>query len=60
MDPEDLEPRKVSTPLRNLEPMSVEELTRYIGELDAEIARARHAIAQKRDVRAGADALFRK
>ena len=45
---------------RNLEPMSIEELAGYIGELEAEIARARMAIEKKRGIRGGAEALFRR
>ena len=60
MDLDDLEPRKKLSQQRNLEPMSVEELSAYIGELETEIARARAAIAGKQSVRAGAESLFRK
>lgn len=60
MDPDDLEPRQRAAGLRNLEPMSVEELSVYIDELDAEILRVRGAIAAKRSVRSGAEQLFRK
>ena len=60
MDPEDLEPRKTAPAPKNLEPLSVQELEAYIGELEAEIRRARQAIDGKRSVRAGAESLFRK
>jgi uncharacterized small protein (DUF1192 family) len=60
MDPEELEPRKKVVERPNLEPMSVAELEGYIASLEAEIARARSAIAAKKDVRAGAEALFKK
>ncbi|HIJ64131.1 MAG TPA: DUF1192 domain-containing protein [Rhodospirillaceae bacterium] len=60
MDPEELEPQKKAAARKNLEPMSVEELEVYIGELEAEINRARGAIVAKRSVRAGAESLFRK
>lgn len=43
---------------RNLEPLSVADLEAYIAELQAEITRAREAIAAKQRQRAGADALF--
>jgi uncharacterized small protein (DUF1192 family) len=60
MDLDELEPRKKAPELRNLETLSVEELTEYIGQLEAEIARARAAIGAKQAVRTGAEALFRK
>ncbi|MDA8232300.1 MAG: DUF1192 domain-containing protein [Magnetospirillum sp.] len=60
MDWEDLEPRRKAPAPKNLETMSVEELGEYISQLEAEIARAKAAIAAKRSVRAGADALFKR
>ena len=60
MDPEDLEPRKKPVALKNLEPISVEELEAYIGDLENEIARVRGAIAAKKSVRSGAESLFRR
>lgn len=45
---------------RNLDPLSLEELTSYIAELQAEIARAQAAIEAKSRHRAGAEALFRR
>lgn len=60
MDPEDLEPRKKKIDVRNLEPMSVEELTDYIADLEAEIGRVRAAVAAKQAVRQGAEALFKR
>lgn len=60
MDPEELEPRKTKPEQKNLEPLSVDELEAYIGDLEAEIDRVRQAIVAKRQVRAGADSLFRK
>ncbi len=59
MDEEDL-PRRPKPGPKPLEAMSVEELRRYIEELEAEIARARDMIAEKEKVRSGAEALFRK
>jgi len=59
MDPEDLEPRTATPKPRDFEPMSVEALTDYIAELEAEIARARRAIDAKRGHRAGAEDLFK-
>jgi uncharacterized small protein (DUF1192 family) len=60
MDFDDLEPRKAQPQLKNLAPLSVAELTAYIAELEAEIGRARAAIAAKQDVRAGAESLFKR
>jgi uncharacterized small protein (DUF1192 family) len=60
MDADDVEPRKKVAERRNLEPMSVEDLNAYIGELEAEIERVRNAIAAKKSVRSGAESLFRR
>lgn len=60
MDLEELEPRRKPPERKNLEPMSVEELTEYIAGLEAEIERARAAIAAKKNVRSGAEALFKR
>lgn len=61
MDLDELDPRAPTpTAPRSLDPLSVEELTAYIARLEAEITRARQAIAAKQQVRAGAEALFRK
>lgn len=60
MDPDDFEPRTVKAKPKDLETMSVEALNDYIADLEAEIARARSAIAAKRTVRHGAEALFKK
>ncbi len=59
MDLEDLEPRAKEPPKKNLEIMSIEALKAYIGELEAEIARTREAIALKEKARTGADAVFK-
>jgi uncharacterized small protein (DUF1192 family) len=60
MDEDDLAPRKARPQPKNLDPMSIEELADYIGELKAEIARTEREIAKKKQVRDGAAALFRK
>jgi uncharacterized small protein (DUF1192 family) len=60
MDPEELEPKKPPVALRPLDPMSIDELEGYIGELETEITRVRGAIAAKKAVRSGADGLFKK
>ncbi len=59
MDLEDLEPRAEEPQKKNLEIMSIEALKAYIGELEAEIARIREAIALKEKARDGADAVFK-
>jgi uncharacterized small protein (DUF1192 family) len=60
MDTDDLEPLKPKPKPRNLEPMSVAELNGYIAELEAEIERARTAIAGKTTHRVGAESLFKR
>lgn len=62
MDWDELEPKtktKMVAP-RNLEIMGVAELNAYIEELEAEIVRARAAIAAKQSARAGAESFFKK
>lgn len=60
MDFEDLEPRNKAKPKKDLQPMSIAELTDYIAALEEEIGRARAAIAAKQKDRAGAEGLFKK
>ena len=60
MDSDDLEPRKPAPSLKNLDPMSIEELGDYITALEAEILRAKDAIKRKAAVRAGAEAFFKR
>jgi uncharacterized small protein (DUF1192 family) len=60
MDADDLDPRHKPAPLRNLDPMSIEELRDYIGELEGEILRAQDAIGRKQAVKAGAEAFFKR
>ena len=60
MDMDELEPRRKPVAQKPLEPMSVGELEEYIAGLEAEIARARAAIAAKQSHRAGLDGLFKK
>jgi uncharacterized small protein (DUF1192 family) len=57
---EDLEPRRPAPKRRDLTPLAVAELETYIGELEAEIARTREAIAAKRKQRGGAENLFKR
>ncbi|HLY58814.1 MAG TPA: DUF1192 domain-containing protein [Stellaceae bacterium] len=58
-DADDL-PRNRKAPPVNLGPMSIEELETYIAGLQAEIARARESIEEKRRHRSGADSLFKR
>ncbi|MBI4968271.1 MAG: DUF1192 domain-containing protein [Rhodospirillales bacterium] len=60
MDLEELEPRAKPAKPTDLAPFSVAELNDYIARLEAEIARARQAIAAKSNHRASADAFFKK
>lgn len=60
IDPEELEPKKQKPKPRDLEGLGVTELQDYIADLEAEIARARAAIAKKQDHRSGAEAFFKK
>ena len=46
-------PRKIDT-------LSVEELTGYIAKMEAEIARVREMVVAKKQVREGAESLFKK
>jgi len=59
MDADDLEPRKTRVAAVNLETMSIEALEDYVGDLEAEIVRARETIATKRKARSAADSVFR-
>jgi len=59
MDPEDLEPRKQPAKPKDLDVLGIEELDAYLAELEAEAARVRDKIAQKRDYLAGLDGLFK-
>ena len=60
MDDDDPGTRRQTAALRNLDPLSVKELNDYICDLEAEISRARAAIASKQSVRSGAESLFKK
>ncbi len=60
MDADELEPRKKAASLKNLDPMSIEELRDYIVELEGEIGRVREAITRKQAVKAGAEAFFKQ
>ncbi len=58
MEEAELHPKAPAS--KDLEPMSIEQLEDYIAEMKAEIARVGEAIAAKKDIRVGAEALFRK
>lgn len=60
LEDDDLQPRTVKPKPKDLEPLSIEALEAYIGELQSEIARAQAAIDAKKRHRSGAEALFRK
>lgn len=59
-DDDEPAPKPVSLLPRDLTPLSVDELQRCIAGLEAEIARARAAIAAKQDHRSGAESLFKR
>jgi uncharacterized small protein (DUF1192 family) len=61
LDTDDIAPPPKPKPQsRELQTLSVAELEGYVEELEAEILRAKAAIAAKRDHRSGAEALFKK
>ena len=59
MDLDDLEPRKAKPQLRNLDPLSIEELNDYIAEMKAEISRVEAKIAAKKAHLSAASGLFK-
>jgi uncharacterized small protein (DUF1192 family) len=59
MEMEDLEPRKKAVAPKELDSLSVQELTDYIGELEVEIARVKTKIAAKQAHLSGAASLFK-
>ena len=59
MDTDDLEPKLPKPKPKDFDDMSIEALNEYIAELEAEIVRAREAIAAKETARQGADAVFK-
>ena len=60
MDEQDLEPLTKRKKLKDLDVMSVEALKEYIAGLEAEIERARAAIAAKQSHKAEAESFFKK
>ncbi len=61
MDDDDLKLQHVEAKFqpRNLAALSIEALTDYIAELEAEIALARGAVAEKESARESADSVFK-
>jgi uncharacterized small protein (DUF1192 family) len=60
MEEQDLEPRTKRQKPKDLDVMSVEALKEYIAGLEAEIERARGAIAGKTSHKAAAESFFKK
>ena len=59
-DDDEPAPKPAAVLPRDLTPLSVDELQRHIAGLEAEIVRARAAIAAKQDHRSGAESLFKR
>jgi uncharacterized small protein (DUF1192 family) len=59
MELEDLEPRKKTPKLKDLEVMGIEELEEYLAELETEAARVKDKIAAKKAYLSGAEGLFK-
>ncbi|MFA4995266.1 MAG: DUF1192 domain-containing protein [Bdellovibrionales bacterium] len=61
IDADDLEPPQKAKPkLRDLQPMSIEELEDYIASMEEEIVRADAMIAKKQAHKSGIESLFGK
>jgi len=60
INPDDLDPKTPKTKLRDLQPMSIQELEEYIAALEQEIARADAMIAKKQAHKSGIVSLFGK
>ena len=60
MDSDDLEPLARKPAPKNLDELSIAAIENYIVGLEAEIARARAAIAAKLNFRQGAETVFKK
>ena len=56
---DDLEPKKKAAKLRNLEPMSVDELAAYVDEMKDEITRVDAEIAKKKAYASAASSFFK-
>ncbi len=59
MDIDDLEPQKKKTAPKDLDALGVEQLEEYLAGLEAEVARVRVKIAEKKDYLAGAENFFK-
>ena len=59
LDTDDLEPAARPAGKPDMDLMSIDELNDYIAGLEAEIERARTAIAAKQDHKSGAEAFFK-
>ena len=56
---DDLDPKKKTPKLKNLEPLSVDELIEYVDGLKAEIVRAEADIAKKKAYSQAASSFFK-
>lgn len=56
---DDLEPKNKSAKLRNLEPLSIDELAAYVQDLKAEILRSEAEIAKKKAYADTASSFFK-
>lgn len=56
---DDLDPKKKPQKLKNLEPMSVDELMHYVDDLKAEIVRTEAEIAKKKAYASAASSFFK-
>lgn len=56
---DDLDPKKKPQKLKNLEPMSVDELMHYVDALKAEIVRTEAEIAKKKAYASAASSFFK-
>ena len=56
---DDLDPRTKKPALKNLEPMSIDELEAYIRSMEGEIERVRAEIAKKKAHQQAANSIFK-
>jgi uncharacterized small protein (DUF1192 family) len=59
-DDDDLDPRSKKPQLKNLDPMSIEDLRAYIAEMQAEIARVEDKIKAKQAHAQAAQSIFKR
>ena len=59
MDLDELEPQKKKAAPKDLEAMGVAQLEQYLAEIEAEGARVRAKIVEKKDYLAGAEKFFK-